>query len=332
MLTISDLVRESGVPRTTIHFYLREGLLPRPQKTAGTRSLYHEEHLEFLRHIAEAKTAGRQLAQIRAELQPRLEELSAATIDLGEQEYDRVHQSILQVATTEFVKKGYHDTRLSDLMHQLGVSSSVFYIHFPTKHQLWIESFCTLLDWSWGYLQPRLAETDDAIERMLLRSATGLSLNAINVDMLALVNLEALRAHPNLLRPIQDAERAITEDVATELEAMRVDASDPLPVPGRMLAYVLNTAFHGALNRAARETNFPLLDFLRTNVWLWLVIRRALGGAIDVAGELAEYEERIREIAEQPPPVLRPNEDLRSQTLGAAKDDERGPKAPLVSH
>jgi AcrR family transcriptional regulator len=313
-LTISDLVRESGVPRTTIHFYLREGLLPQPQKRAGTRSLYRDEHLEFLRYIAKAKAAGRELAQIRTELQPRLNELEGATIDLGEQEYTRIHRAILQVATTEFVKKGYHDTRLSDLMHELGVSSSVFYIHFPTKHQLWIESFCTLLEWSWGYLQPRLAQTDDAIERMLVRSAAGLSLNAINVDMLALINVEALRAHPTLLQPIQDAERAITEDVAAELEAMGADTSHPLPVPGRMLAYVLNTAFHGALTRAARDTSFPLLDFLRTNVWLWLVIRRALGGAIDVAGELAEYDERIREIAEQPPPVLGPTEDLRPLT------------------
>ena len=150
------------MPRTTIHFYIREGLLPQPQKTAGTRSLYHEEHLEFLRLIAEAKARGHALADIRAELQPRLDELDAGPVDLSAQEYERVHRAILQVATTEFVKKGYHDTRLSDVMHQLGVSSSVFYVHFPTKHQLWIESFCTLLEWSWAYLQPRLAESDDA--------------------------------------------------------------------------------------------------------------------------------------------------------------------------
>ena len=48
-----DLVRESGLPRETIHFYKLQGLLPEPIKTGRNTALYTQEHLERLRHIRE---------------------------------------------------------------------------------------------------------------------------------------------------------------------------------------------------------------------------------------------------------------------------------------
>jgi len=48
-----DLVRESGLPRETIHFYRQQGLLPEPVKTGRNTALYTEEHVERLRRIRE---------------------------------------------------------------------------------------------------------------------------------------------------------------------------------------------------------------------------------------------------------------------------------------
>ncbi|MEO5731910.1 MAG: MerR family transcriptional regulator, partial [Byssovorax sp.] len=50
-LRMAELSARSGVPRETIHFYLREGLLPRPRKGGRTVAYYGEEHLERLRII-----------------------------------------------------------------------------------------------------------------------------------------------------------------------------------------------------------------------------------------------------------------------------------------
>jgi DNA-binding transcriptional MerR regulator len=50
-LRMRDLVRETGVPRETVHFYIAEGLLPRPIKTGRNTALYTREHLERLRTI-----------------------------------------------------------------------------------------------------------------------------------------------------------------------------------------------------------------------------------------------------------------------------------------
>lgn len=48
---MAELSARSGVPRETIHFYLREGLLPRPVKGGRTVAFYGPEHLERLRTI-----------------------------------------------------------------------------------------------------------------------------------------------------------------------------------------------------------------------------------------------------------------------------------------
>lgn len=50
-MRIAELSRESGVSRETIHYYLREGLLPPPAKTGKTTAYYDESHLERLRLV-----------------------------------------------------------------------------------------------------------------------------------------------------------------------------------------------------------------------------------------------------------------------------------------
>ena len=52
-MKISDLVKKSGVPRETIHYYTREGLLPRPKKSSHNQADYTEEHVERLGMIKE---------------------------------------------------------------------------------------------------------------------------------------------------------------------------------------------------------------------------------------------------------------------------------------
>jgi len=46
-----DLVRITGLPRETIHFYLTQGLLPKPLKTGRNTAVYGHEHLDRLQRI-----------------------------------------------------------------------------------------------------------------------------------------------------------------------------------------------------------------------------------------------------------------------------------------
>ena len=51
-----DLVRHSGLPAPTIHFYAQQGLLPPAQKTAGNQARYGEETLNRLLWIRALQT------------------------------------------------------------------------------------------------------------------------------------------------------------------------------------------------------------------------------------------------------------------------------------
>ena len=67
VMTIAALEQATGVARSTIHFYIREGLLPQPAKTAASRSLYSEDHVRLLGRIGELKSrAARSLRSRRS--------------------------------------------------------------------------------------------------------------------------------------------------------------------------------------------------------------------------------------------------------------------------
>ncbi len=63
---IQDLVRASGIPRRTIHFYVQQGILP-PPEGAGLAARYREEHLTRLRLIPIYRQRGMRLDDIRAQ-------------------------------------------------------------------------------------------------------------------------------------------------------------------------------------------------------------------------------------------------------------------------
>ncbi|HEV8320226.1 MAG TPA: MerR family transcriptional regulator [Myxococcota bacterium] len=50
-MRIAELSRRTGVSRETIHFYLREGLIPRPRKTGRNMAYYDQAHVEHIQVI-----------------------------------------------------------------------------------------------------------------------------------------------------------------------------------------------------------------------------------------------------------------------------------------
>jgi DNA-binding transcriptional MerR regulator len=67
-MRIGELARAAGVSRETIHFYLREGLLPPAQKVNARVSYFYDSHLVRLRLIKAFQQAHIPLARIREQL------------------------------------------------------------------------------------------------------------------------------------------------------------------------------------------------------------------------------------------------------------------------
>lgn len=68
-MRIGELVTVSGVTRETIHFYLREGLLPPPRKVNARVSYFGPEHLARLQVIQRMRQAHLPLTLIRKQLE-----------------------------------------------------------------------------------------------------------------------------------------------------------------------------------------------------------------------------------------------------------------------
>ena len=68
-MRIKELSQRSGLPKTTIHYYQRDGLLPPPQKTARNAAFYGEQHLERLALIQKLRAVPLRMAYLRRAIQ-----------------------------------------------------------------------------------------------------------------------------------------------------------------------------------------------------------------------------------------------------------------------
>ena len=143
-MRIADLERISGVSRTTIHHYLREGVLHPPSKTGQTMAYYDETHLARLSEIQKIKKLHKKqrvpLFVIKRELHETgagklSENLSKATSGYRGQR----KKQIIETALRLYQERGFYSTSLRDIAEETGVSASSIYSYFPDKRELFVE-------------------------------------------------------------------------------------------------------------------------------------------------------------------------------------------------
>lgn len=298
--TISRLEQQTGVSRSTIHYYIREGLLPQPQKTAASRSLYGDAHVKLLRKIGELKQAGRSLHEIRAILAEDLSEARENSVDLASRESARVRSAILRVATEEFMAKGYKQTHVASIIRKLGITPQVFYSHFPSKGQLLVESFNTFIQWNLAFFEPKLMESPDLGERLLWRVFADVRANEFGSEVLALVRSQDQEGS-GLPRSVAEAWKGVIDLIKEDFDSVRVPGSPPPPIPFELLAYSMIGALHNTALRVSWDEKYDRADVLRVHLWTWLALLAAISGESDVNSRMARYEQLIQEMATREP-------------------------------
>ena len=105
-LTIGELAKTAGVPASTVRYYERTELLPRPPRSASNYRLYREEDVYRVRFIKAAQATGFTLddvaellkpsscSKVQGRIEERLEEVSTRMKDL------RHVQRVLKAALT----------------------------------------------------------------------------------------------------------------------------------------------------------------------------------------------------------------------------------------
>lgn len=299
-LTIGELETESGVSRSTIYFYVRAGLLPPAQKSSPTRAIYTDDHVEFLGEIRRLKAEGLDIRAIGERLRQRVRDAGSNGEDLVARQEEETRRAILSVAGREFSRNGYRQTRIADVIAELGITPQTLYSFFPTKRDLFAAAYREYLELSMGAIEPRLEGVDDPAVHVLWRMVGDYSLHALNPDLLYL-SREAAYDDPETTRELRAAHDHVLAGPTGDLKRVRRGADDP-PLSDELLSYGLYGAFQTMRLRESWDDRFTREDVLWTNVVLNLAVHALYDGTIDVRALKERYAALIEELAAVDPP------------------------------
>ena len=300
-LTISELERESGVPRRTIYYYVRLGLLPEAQKASPTRALYTEDHLALLRDIEALKAEGLRPAAMRTRLAGRLKAAGQNDVDLVARRDEETRDAILRAATRRFAQKGYKGTRMADLVAELGITPQLLYQHFATKRDLFVACYKVAVRYMAGVVIPRVAPEGDPAVRLLWYMYADEGIKAFAPGMFALA-AEASQHDEEARRDMREAYERIFRELIEDLSRLRTSEHEP-PISDELISHGLMGAFQQMLARAALDDEYSWREVTRQTLGLFLLVLSAYRGELDLGSMLAPYEELLTEVAELPAPV-----------------------------
>lgn len=302
-LTIRDLERASATPRSTIYYYVREGLLPAAQKAAASRAVYSATHLELLNQIGRLKKEGLPLAAIKERLAAQVESAGAMDVDLVAEQAEQTRQAILVAAARLFVRRGYKRTRVVDIISEVGVTPPVYYSHFPSKQQLFIESFGIFVDWMRGFLEGSLLDEPDPAVRDLARVRGYFGMQALSPDLMALVRSEAFHEDDDTRKVVERSYKDMIRGTLEDLVCMREQGAGELPALDELVAFALLGGVENIVMRASWDGRYSTKDVLWTTLCVFLAVEALYTGRLDLSGELARYRELIEKLASSPPPL-----------------------------
>lgn len=149
---IADVVARTDVPASSIHHYLRLGLVPQPERCSPNRFLYDERHVTALGIIRSLRQRGRTLEEIR-EVMPDLwrsvQDHSQAAVD----EYIEHQQSartptarLMDAAIEAFAQQSFGEVSIDSICAKAGIAKGTFYRHFPNKEALFLAASREVVD------------------------------------------------------------------------------------------------------------------------------------------------------------------------------------------
>ena len=300
-LTIGQLEQAGGVPRRTIYYYVRIGLLPPAQKASPSRALYTEEHVAILGEIEMLRAQGLRPAEIRSRVAGRVKAAGENGVDLVARREKETRDAILKAATRSFAVKGFKGTRMADLVAELGITPQLLYSHFATKRDLFVACYKVAVQYMNEFLRARFDEARDAPERLVWYMFADSGIKAFAPDLFALA-LGAAQHDEAARRDLREAYETIFREHIDELGRLRRSPESP-PFADELVSHGLMGAFEQMLARATLDDEYSWREVVRTTLGLYLAVMAFYRGDLDIQALLAPYEPLLDEVARLSPPV-----------------------------
>jgi len=152
-MTIAELERKSGIRRSTIHHYVRFGLLHKPSKTGQTMAYYDQSHLRKLEIIQKIKIDFLKTSKTsRVPMDYIMHKLSEGyTLTKGktavrklskkanQEKVEKKKEEIIEATLKLYADRGYYLTNIRDITREVGMSAPTFYHYFQDKRELFVE-------------------------------------------------------------------------------------------------------------------------------------------------------------------------------------------------
>jgi AcrR family transcriptional regulator len=226
-MRIKELEERSGVPRTTIHFYLRNGILHPAHKTGRTMAYYDDSHLQQLKEINKLKKGSRvpvtflkaHLESIRVDPSEGAVEYDVRKSVTTNKEKDLKRQEIIKQAIRVFSQKGYHQTKIVDITSQLKISTGTFYLYFKNKRDLFIEVIDDVFRYIVGEAAIAIKGENDFQERLKIRGRVFYKNYTKYSEILNQLRAELASEEQWPAEKIQKIYHGLTQPVIREIEA-----------------------------------------------------------------------------------------------------------------
>ena len=304
-LTIRELEETSGVPRSTIYFYVREGLLPIAQKAAASRAVYSETHLELLRQISQLKDRGPARCERSGSVWlPKVASAGAMDVDLVAEQAEQIRQSILVAAARLFARRGYKRTRVVDIIrggrHAAGLLQPLPLQAGAVRRVVrGVRRVDARLP-----REPAAGRSPIRPLRNLARVHGYFGVQALSPDLMALVRSEGLHEDDDMRKAVERSYKDMCRDTLEDLVGLRERGRDRPAGVGRTGGLLVCWA-RGERSDAGllgRPPTPPRTFSGRLSASFWRC-KAVYTGRLDVSKELVRYAGMIERLASESPPV-----------------------------
>lgn len=278
-MKMKQLSQASGLPVSTIKFYMAKGLLPVPEKEKPNVVYYDEAFLRRLLVIKNMRSEGMSIKSMKSILDKypfekvsdwddfRKQAREKEAHELEEEERlaamsdeERRTEEILRAAFGVFSIKGYHNATVDDIAQEAGISKGTCYQYFNGKEDIFIATMERTLETLLAEAEAAAGETRDALTRLGIEGLTFISKYSDLQFMFMGMISEALGGNERLKKKASEAFGKVAEFLSRDIEQGIAEGAFR-PVDPNAVAYALLGIAEVVGNRYVVEEDFDVLSF-----------------------------------------------------------------------
>lgn len=265
-MQISELAKLSGVPVSTIRYYIREGLLPQPLRTGKTRAYYSSDHLKAIELIKKKQAGGnKSLDAIRKEIEKKYAQQKSA----GDIQIPPGHrEKIISSATELFSSKGYAETSIADIAGHAKISKETFYNHFKNKEELFIECADIVFHNMYNNVWQEIKDEKNIVERSKKRARAFIASFSKWITMMNLVRSLSVGNHPTFREKFNHVLSQMIDPLSKDYEIFKRESNLKKTTNSTVAGYfIMGMAEYGAmLIERGVCTEDEVIDYVTTIV------------------------------------------------------------------